>query len=101
MIRYDLRKYRAEVCREGEIPPLVKLLLLQARPLAVHLATLHVAADHEQRAGVSMIGAAISIFTRHAPELGHRQNQHVVHSVAEVGDERGDRAREVVETLRQ
>src|SRR6185369_3842556 len=101
MIRHDFGKYRPEVGREREIAPLVKLFLLEARPLAVYLAALYVAADHEQRAGVAVIRAAVSVLARHAAELGHRHDHDVVHSVAQVSDERGDRAREIVEALRQ
>ena len=51
------REHRAEVRRQREVAPLVQLLGLEARPLAVHLAALHAAADHEQRAGVAVVRA--------------------------------------------
>src|SRR5207237_3327474 len=48
-----------------------------------------------------MTGAAITILARHAAELGHGENHDIVHLVTEVGDERGDRTREIVEPLRE
>ena len=58
-------------------------------------------ANHEQRAGVAVVRAAIAVLARHAAELGHRHDHDVVHAIAEVGDQRGDRAGEIVETLRE
>ena len=75
----------------------MQLLRLQAGPPPVHLASAHRAADDEQRAGVPVIRAARPVLARHAPELRHRQDDHVVHAVAEIGDERRHRGPEVGE----
>ena len=100
-VAHDLREHRAEVGREREIASFVQLLRREARPLSVHLVPLHVTADHEQRARVTVVRSAVAILLRHAPELRHRHDDDVVHPVAEVGDERGDRLREVVEAVRE
>src|SRR5207237_1455503 len=84
---------------EREIAALVELLLLETRPLPVYFAATNVPANHEQRAGVTVIGAAIAVLAGHASKLGHRENHDVVHPVAEVSDQRRDRAGEIVETL--
>ena len=46
-----------------------------------------------------MVGAAVAVLVHRAPELRHRQDDGVLHAVAEVGDQRGDRAREIVEAV--
>ena len=97
MLRRHLGEHRPEIRRQREIAAFVELLRLEARPLAVDLLSLHVAADHEQRAGVTVIRAAVAVLPHRAAELRHRHDRHVGHAVAEIGDERGDRLREVVE----
>src|SRR6266699_70588 len=101
MVGDDLGENRAKISRESEIAALVELLLLESGPAPVHLAALDMTTDHKQRAGVTVIGTAVSILSRHAAELGHRENHDIVHPVAEVGDEGGDRFREIVEPLSQ
>ena len=98
-MRHDLGEDRAEVGGEGEIAAFVKLFLLQARPFAVDAAAFDVAADDEKRAGMSVVGATIPVLAGHAAELGHRHYHDVVHPIAEIGDEGGDGAGEIVETL--
>src|SRR2546423_1661545 len=101
MMRHDFSKYRSEVSGEREIAALVELLGLEPRPLAVHLATSDVPTDHEQRTGVPVISTAIAVLARHATELGHCHDHDVVHAIAEVGDERRDRAGEIIQPLRE
>ena len=50
---------------------------------------------------MTVIGAAVAVLARRASELRHRQDHDVGHPVAEVGDERGDRPREIVEAIRE
>ena len=70
-------------------------------PAAVDLAALHRSADEEHRIGVAVIGAAVAVFRDRAAELRHRQDHDVLHPRAEVGGERGDPLREVVEAIGQ
>jgi len=46
---------------------------------------------------VTVIGAAVAVFVHRPAELRHRQDDGVGHAIAEVRDQRRDRAREVVE----
>ena len=46
-----------------------------------------------------MVGPAIAILPRRAPEFRHREDRDVGHPIAEVLDQRRDRLREVVETI--
>src|SRR5258706_2739486 len=101
VIGHDLREHRAKVGRESEIATLVELLLLEPGPTPVHLAAFDLPADHEQGAGMTVISAAIAVLAGHAAELGHRENHDVVHPVTEVGDQRGNGTREIIETLRE
>src|SRR6266571_9205936 len=82
VIRHDFGEYGAEIGSEREVASLEELLLLETRPAPVHLAALDVTADHEQRARVTMIGAAIPVLAGHPPELGHGENHDIVHLVA-------------------
>src|SRR4051812_44829985 len=66
VFRDDFREHAAEVSREREIAALVQLLRFETGPAPVHLLSLHVAADHEQSAGVSVIGSAIAVLSRRA-----------------------------------
>ena len=54
-------------------------------------------ADYEQRAGVTVISTAVPVLASHAAELGHRENHDIVHAVAHIGHQCGNRAREIVE----
>ncbi len=64
----------------------------QARPLAVDLAALDAAADHEHGVAMPVIGAAAAVL-RHCPaELRHGQDDGVGHSIAKVLGESGDAA---------
>ena len=48
-----------------------------------------------------VVGAAVAIFGDRPPELAHRQDDDVVHAVAEIAGQRGDALAEVVEPLRE
>ncbi len=87
----------AKVSRHGKITPLEALIRRQARPFAIHAAALHRAADGQHRVAVAMVRAAIAVFGNSAPEFGHCQDHGIGHAVAEIGDERGDAAGEVVQ----
>src|SRR3954465_4647065 len=101
MVGDDLRKDGAEVGGESEIAALIQLLLLETGPTAMDAASFDTTADNEQRAGVAVVGAAVAVLAGHAAELGHRHDHDVVHAITEVGDKRGDRSGEIVETLRE
>ena len=50
---------------------------------------------------MAVIGAAAAVLAHRPAELRHRQHDGVGHAIAQIGDQRGDRAREVVEARRQ
>src|SRR6185503_1931192 len=100
-MRDDFREHRSEVRGQSEIAPLVQLLLLETRPLAVHSAATNVAADHEQRTSVTMVRSAVAVLARHPAKFRHRHDDDVVHAIAEVSDKSGNRSREIIEPLRQ
>jgi hypothetical protein len=99
MLARDLREHGAKVRRQCQVASFVQLLWCEARPFSVHLVSLHVTADHEESTRVAMVRAAISILLRHAPELRHRHDDDVVHSIAKIRHERSDRLREIGETV--
>src|SRR5206468_8141126 len=82
---------------DGEVPPFVPLLRRKAGPASVDAPAADVAADHQHRVSVSMIGAAVAVLGHRPAELAHRQNDDVAHAIAEVTVQRGDSAAEVVE----
>ena len=45
-----------------------------------------------------MIGAASAVLSNGATELGHGQNDHVVHAIPKIGHERRDTLREIAES---
>src|SRR5205823_2011930 len=90
--RRDFSEHRPEIRRQSKIASLIQLLLLEARPPSVDLAALHITANNEQRAGVTVIRSAVAVLARHAAELRHRHDDDIVHAIAEVGDESSDRA---------
>jgi len=94
----DFRKHRTEIGSEREIAAFVELLIGKTGPLAMNFPAFDIAADNEQRTSVAMIGSTISVLSRHSAEFRHRQNHNVAHSVAQVGDHRRDRLREIVKT---
>src|SRR6266481_2115695 len=59
-------------------------MIVQAGPSAVNLPALHVAAHHQHAIRVAMIGAAVAIFLRSAPELAHGHENSIFHAVAHV-----------------
>ena len=95
----DLAEDVAEVGRHRQVAAFVALLEREARPPAVDLAAAHAAADHHHRVAVPVIRAAVAVLAHRPPELRHRQDDGVRHAIAEVGDERRDAAREIVEPL--
>src|SRR5438128_2067433 len=97
MLRRNFAEYGTEVRREREIPALVQLLRLETRPLAVDLVTLHVSANHEQRARMTMVGAAVAVLPYRAAELRHRHDGDVAHAIAKVCHEGCDGLGKVIE----
>ena len=93
----DFAEDVAEVGRDREVAALVALLAREPGPPAVDAAAADAAADHHHRVAVSVVGAAVAVLAHGPAELRHRQDDRVFHAIAEIGDERGDAAREVVE----
>src|SRR5687767_10075858 len=95
MFPNDFPEHRPEVRRQRQVPSLVELFRLEPRPLAVHLSSLHRAADDEQAAGVTVVRATAAVLPGSATELRHREDHDVSHAVSEVGHERVDGLGEV------
>ena len=92
--RYQFAQHVAEIGGQRQVAAFVELLALEARPLAVDFAALHAAAHHEHTVGVAVIGAAVAVFLRGAAEFGHGDNHHILHAVAHILPERGQRLAE-------
>src|SRR5436190_2309482 len=102
MASNDLVEDAAEVRRHGEVAPVVALFAGQTGPFAVHLAAADaLPADDEHGVAVAVIGAAVAVLGDRPPELAHRQDDDVLHPIAEVARERGDALAEVGEPLRE
>src|SRR5262245_6772390 len=86
-----------EVCRDREVPVLIPVFHRKAGPLAVDLAALEPAAHRKHRVAMSMVGPAVSVFRDRPPKLRHRQNDHVGHPVAKVGEEGRQPAAKIIE----
>src|SRR5437867_4244914 len=57
----NLAEHVAKICRHGEIAAVVPLLDGEPRPLAVHAAAAHAAADDDHRVAVAVIGSAVAV----------------------------------------
>src|SRR4051794_19415370 len=97
--RGNLGEDIAEVCRQSQVAAFVQLLGRKAGPFAIHLAALDRAAERESDAGVAVIGAARAVLPNGAPKLGHRQNHHIAHTVAEVLIKRRDALTKILQAV--
>src|SRR5262249_48318018 len=97
----DLCEHVPEVGSDGEIAALVPFVGSETRPRAVNVTTTQAAANHEHRIAMTVIRAAVAVLIHRPSKLRHRQNDDVRHAIAEIGDERRDASREVVEPLRE
>src|SRR5688572_10325067 len=99
MPAHHLVEYGPEIGGDRQVAAVVALLSRQPGPAAVDLATLDPGAEDHHRVAVAVIGAAIAVFGDRAPELGHRENDDVLHPVAEIAHQGGDAAAEVVQAI--
>src|SRR5215471_21471592 len=88
-------QYLAEVCSYSQIAAFVEMLSREPRPAAIDSATLDRAAEHEHDVGVAVVGAAIAVLARGAPELRHADDHCVFAKIAQIGPERSDGLREL------
>src|SRR5215831_5612444 len=86
----DLTENVAKVRCKRQITTFVRLIALQARPVAVDVSAANTVANHEHRISVTMIGSAVAVLARSTAELGHCQNDHIVHPLAKVDVQRRD-----------
>ena len=91
MVGNDLPKHGPEIGSQGEVAAFVEVVGAESRPFAVDFAALHRAAQHKHAVRVAVIGAAIAVFVRGAAELRHGDDDDVVHAVAHVLRESGER----------
>src|SRR4029453_2976320 len=95
----DLSEDVPEVCRHGEIAAFVSTLRREARPPAVDTAATYAAPDDHHGIRMPVIRTAVSVLGHGASKLGHRQDDGILHPVSEVGDQCGDAASEIAETI--
>src|SRR5690349_3624893 len=93
----DLRKNVTEIGGDREVALVVALLPREAGPLAVDATAAHAAADHHHRIAMAVVGPAVAVLAYRAAELGHREHHRLGHAVAQVGDQRGDAAPQIIE----
>src|SRR5256885_13527549 len=89
----------AEVRGEREVAAFVQLMVVQARPSAVNLAALHIAAHHKHAIRVAVIGSAIAIFLGGAAELTHGHEDNIFHAVAHILMKRREALSEVLQQI--
>src|SRR2546428_427911 len=101
MAYHDLAEHVTEIGRHGQVPSFVAALGREAGPASINAPAAHAAADNQHGVSMTVIGSAISILVHRAPELRHCQHDRILHAVAEIGNEGGDAAREIVEAGRE
>ena len=101
MPRGNFGEHVAKIGRQCQIASFIQLLRCEAGPLAVDLAAVDGAAQREQAASMAVIGATRSVLPDRAPELGHRQNDDVVHPIAKILIKGRDGLAEVLELIRE
>src|SRR5438105_12772322 len=101
MARDDRRQHGTEIGRQSKIAAFVERVRSKARPLAVHPAALHGAAQYPDDIAVAVIGAAITVLPHGAAELGQHDNRRVLPIPAECFRERREPVAERAEPLRQ
>ena len=72
-----LGKQIPKVSGNRKIPPLVEPVAAKARPVSVHAPAPNATPQNESHATVPMVGAAIPVLARGAPELGKGDEHHV------------------------
>ena len=95
----DLAEHVPEVGRDGEVASVVAAIDGKPRPPAVHLPAADASTDDHHRVAVTVVGASVAVLAHRATELGHRENDGVLHPIAEVADERGNRSGEIVQPV--
>ena len=99
MASRDLAKHVAEVGRQRKVATFVKLIALQSRPASVNFSAAHAVAQHKHRVRMTVVRAAISILANGAAKLRHRQDHHIVHSLAQVLIKRRDSRAELLQQI--
>src|SRR5690242_15425510 len=95
----DLAKDVAEVSSQREVASFVKLIALKSGPLTVNLSATHAVAHHEHRVGMSVVRATVAVLFHRAAKLRHRQNNNVVHALAQVLIERREAGAELLQEI--
>src|ERR1041385_2550828 len=97
----NLTKHIAEVCRQCQIASFIKLRILQPRPFAVNFAPAHTVTNDKHRVRMTVISSAVPVLFYGASKFRHRQNNHVVHALAQVGVKGSDAAAELLQQVSQ
>src|SRR5262245_14592393 len=97
MLAHELPEHTAEVRCHREVPAFEELFGLEPWPLAEHPAATNRPPKHEHHVAVPVVGSVVAVFGGRAPELRHRHQHDVLHPVAHVFGERGERVAELRE----
>src|SRR6266852_9659286 len=89
----------AEVGRDCQVATFVELGLIESRPLAVYFTALHRTAHYEHHVGVTVVGAAVTVFAGGAAEFRHGDNHGVLGEIAKVNPEGGERLRKIAQDI--
>src|SRR5687767_3756839 len=99
MARGDFAKHVTKISCQCEVASLVKLIAPESGPLSVNLTTSDAVAHYHHRVCVSVVRAAITVLPHRPAKLGHGQNDHVIHSLAQVGVERSEAGTELLQQV--
>ena len=97
----DFAEHRPEVRGQPQVAAFIQLMVAEPRPFAVHFSALHRPAHHKHAVGVTVVGAAIPVFVRGAPEFRHGDEHDVLHAVAHVSMERRQTLSQIAQEVRK
>src|SRR6266478_5901066 len=75
-------QHATEVGGQGQVAPLVELLLGKPWPVSEYFAAANVAAHDEHDVGMPVIGAAVAVLARRPAEFRHRDQHSIRHAIA-------------------
>src|SRR5215831_5313587 len=93
----ELAEHVAKISGDGQIPLLVELLGCEARPATVNVTTEGGAPHDEHHVAVSVIGPVVAVLLYGPSEFRHRHQHDVLHPIAHVARECGQRVAELLE----
>src|SRR5881409_422063 len=101
MLDQDLGEHGAKVSGQREVSALVQLFGREAGPLAVDFAPSDRTSGEENATRMPVISAARAVLPDRAPELGHRDDHDVMHTVSQVAVQRCETITKILQTIRK